>query len=80
MKRVLEGSDPSKTRACQQVSTPPCRRLVSHIVHARKLKCLQRGSAPLQTQTTLLGLLALPLSLARTLKAVISIMIPNAKA
>ena len=31
-------------------------------------------------QTTLLGLSALPLSLPRTLKAVISIMIPNATA
>jgi hypothetical protein len=33
-----------------------------------------------RSQTTLLGLSALPLSLARTLKAVISIMIPNATA
>ena len=58
--------------ACQQVS---------QIVHVRKLKCLQRGSATLQTQTTLLGL-SVPLlaSLPRTWKAVISIKMPNATA
>jgi len=57
--------------ACQQVS---------QIVHARKLKCLQRGSAPLQTQTTLLALSVPLLSSLRTLKPAISSMISNATA